>query len=486
MGLIDNARSWWAGLDQPRGIRRADYPLTFDQWLGQMSLRFNGMTYPVGGLNQSLPGSKRETVGQGFSQLVVGAYAANGTVFACELARFSAFSEVRFGFRDFADGRPGDLIAGTDQRNPGFRDLKLLGRPWPGATTGDLLSRVLLDADFAGNAFLVRRQGPKIKRLRPDWVVIVCGSEQDPEVDGYDIDAEVIGYAYLPGGPSSGEDPVPLLASEVAHFAPVPDPLASYRGMSWLTPVIRQIEADQQMTEHKSSYLSNAATPNLIVRVSPDVKTDEKLAWIKKIYREEHEGPTNAYKTLFLAGGADATVVGSNFQELDFAATQRAGETIICAAAGVPPVVVGLGDAATAGSYSIQNYQGSIRRYADMTIRPLWRNLCGSLETIVSVPAGFELWYDDRDVAFLREDAKDRAGILFQNAQAIRQLTDAGFIPKAAVDAVTSGELERLEHSNLFSVQLHPPGTKFTPDKPEQLQLPEPAPNGNQPQEAPA
>jgi hypothetical protein len=37
----------------------------------------------------------------------------------------------------------------------------------------------------------------------------------------------------------------------VAHFAPIIDPLADFRGMSWLTPILREIQADQAMTRHQ-------------------------------------------------------------------------------------------------------------------------------------------------------------------------------------------------------------------------------------------
>jgi hypothetical protein len=48
---------------------------------------------------------------------------------------------------------------------------------------------------------------------------------------------------------------------------------------------------------------------------------------------------------------------------------------------------------------------------------------------------------------------------MFVQAQAIRTLVDGGFVAEAAVDAVVSGDLTRLEHTDLFSVQLQPPGT---------------------------
>ena len=44
----------------------------------------------------------------------------------------------------------------------------------------------------------------------------------------------------------------------------------------------------------------------------------------------------NAYKTLFLAGGADVKVVGADLKQVDFKQVQGAGETRIAAAAGVP------------------------------------------------------------------------------------------------------------------------------------------------------
>ena len=114
-----------------------------------------------------------------------------------------------------------------------------------------------------------------------------------------------------------------------------------------------------------------------------------------------------AYKTMYLAGGADVTIVGSDLKQLDFKLTQGAGETRIAAAAGVPPIIVGLSEGLQAATYS--NYGQARRRFSDLTMRPLWGNVVGSLATIVPVPGGAELWYDDRDIPFLAEDRKDEA-----------------------------------------------------------------------------
>ena len=57
------------------------------------------------------------------------------------------------------------------------------------------------------------------------------------------------GLVYWEGGPHAPTaEPVAFLPDEYVHFAPIPDPLATYRGMSWLTPILREIENDKSMT----------------------------------------------------------------------------------------------------------------------------------------------------------------------------------------------------------------------------------------------
>jgi hypothetical protein len=178
--------------------------------------------------------------------------------------------------------------------------------------------------------------------------------------------------------------------------------------------------------------------------------------WIE-LFRENHEGAANAYRTLFLNAGTDATAIGHTFQEMEFKITQGAGETRIAAAAGTPPVIVGLSEGLAAATYS--NYGLAMRRFADLTMRPLWRNVSASLAPIVNVPGGAELWYDDRDVPALADDGTARAQILSTNASTLHTLVSAGFEPDTCIDAVISGDLTKLSHSGLYSVQLQPAGS---------------------------
>lgn len=400
-----------------------------------------------------------EGIGSDFANLVSRAYKANAIVFACELTRLALFSEARFQWRQLRNGRPGDLF--------GTADLAVLERPWPGGTTGDLLARMLQDADFGGSAFVARpaERRDRLMRLRPDWVTIVLGSHEAPAEAAYAMDADFLGVIYHPGGPGSGRPSMPLLADEVAHFAPIPDPMAAYRGMSWLAPVIPEIQADLSATEHKLAFFRNGATPQMVISFGPEVPQAKFQDFVARL-NANHQGVSNAYRTLVLGAGASATVVGKDLHQLDFKATQGAGETRIAAASGVHPVVAALSEGMAGSSLNAGNFNAAKRLVADRTLRPLWRGACAALSSIVPAPSGAELWFDERDISFLQEDRKDAADIEFVKAQTVRQLIEAGFEPASVVAAVEAEDMNLLRHTGRVSVQLQTPGAGSTDKAP--------------------
>jgi phage portal protein BeeE len=413
----------------------------------------------TGGLVQTLAGNREEPPVD-FLGRVSSALFRNSAVMACINLRVSTFSEVRLAFREIVDGSPGKLVSGTDARNPGFRDLALLNQPWPTGSLSDLLSRSLLYNDLAGNSYTVREftseSGSMLRVLRPDWVIRIYGSESESRTI-WDTRARLVGILYTPGGLGAGEDPQFFPVEQVAHFTGFPDPLSPTGGRSWLEALNHEVAADNAMSEHKLRYFSNAATPNMVV--SLDVQNlDAFNKWVEKM-ESKHTGVLNAWKTLYLGAGAKVNVVGNNLKDVDFGGAQDAGEARICAAAGVPPVLVGLAESLQGSSLNTGNYSSAKRQYADSTLRPLWRNFVSAHANIITVPAGMELWYDD-DVPFLAENQKDRAEIFGLNATAANQLVQGGWEPDAIVEAITAVDFGRLNgtHSGLFSVQLQPPG----------------------------
>lgn len=402
---------------------------------------------------QTLAGGKAaEPIAPDFVGLAAAGFISNPVVFACMATRMRVFSGVRFQWQSMNKGRPSELFGTTE--------LAVLERPWAGGTTQDLLARLIQDADLAGNSFWVL-DGAELARLRPDWVEIVLTPRI---IAGKQAGWKKVGYAYREGG-GTITDATFLLPDEVAHFMPIPDPLASWRGMSWLTPVIREIQADRAMTKHREKFFTNGATPNMVVKF-PQGVTPDMAKRFKAELDSGHRGAEKAYETLYLGGGADLTVVGSQFKQMEFTAIMGHGETRVASAAGVPAIIAGLSEGLAASTYS--NFSQARRSFADGTMHPLWANAAGSLGQIVRLPGqgaqstSARLWYDSSEVPFLREDAKDATDIQKAEAQTIRTLVDGGYTPDSVIKAVISGDFTLLEHSGLYSVQLQPAGAQNT------------------------
>jgi phage portal protein BeeE len=388
-----------------------------------------------------------------FDEYVEKAYAGNGVVFGVLNVQMRLFSEARFKLRRTSDKKLVDDEA-----------LHLLQHPWPNGDTGTLLARARQDASIAGNAY-VRDAGDRLERLRPDWVTIVSEvvpAEEAP--DGHQI-RKVIGYVYDPvGDPERDIDFFP--ESEVAHFAPIPDPSANWRGMSVLTPVIKEINADKSMTDHRDAFFRRAATPNVIIKYKDRVDPSKRKRIIDAIHAG-HGGPERAGGTLVLDEGADPLIVGSRFTDAQFEEIQAAGENRIAVAAGVPALVAGLKLGLDDAAWSM--YRQALRAFVDLSVRPDWRSLCAAVAgKLVDVPDGYELWIDTSDITALQEGEKEQAEAQQVQAAVMSTLITAGFEPESVVAAVNAGDMTLLKHTGLVSVQMH------DPTKPP----PEPAPPG--------
>lgn len=417
---------------------------SFDQylaWVTSGSTRFPMTTYGI--TDTPTPTN--------FAEFVSGAYAANGIVFAAAVARASLFAEARFKYRRYTDG---GLFGG-----PGLRRLER----FPGERSSvAFLTRMFGYADFGANAWIV--DSPEgLRLLRPDWVQPVVGSMHEPVEREQDIpDGDLIGIVYHPGGYQRGRRGIVYLPDEFRHWKTADDPLSGWGGgMSWLSPVVREVMGDNTINLHKLMFFQNGATPNAVVTFGDALDPTGYDAWVDA-FEKKKVGVRNAYKTVYLPSGTTLTPIGKDFQQIDLKAVQGAGETRIAVAAGIPAVVLGISEGLAGSSLNEGNYTAARRRFADLTMRPLWRSVCGALAPFAPPPDdGSELWYDDRDIPFLQEDMKDAADIAQTQAIAVRNLVDAGFSADAAVVAVSTGNLSALvgKHSGLFSVQLQPPGS---------------------------
>lgn len=394
-----------------------------------------GQQFALWGSPSLTLGAKQEEIDPTFDGFASRLFKANPIIFGCAERRRSVFSEARvIKWRNREDGH----LFGNES-------LKLIEEPWPGGSTKALLSRMEQDIFLAGNWFAIRSRG-QILRLRPDWMEIVLGGEGfgDPE-------AVPIGYLYFPGGRGGGKSPISFAAAEVAHYAPTPDPLYSWRGVSPLTSLIREVKADQAATEHKLSYLEEGAVPNTVVK--PDARLGpEEFQKFKEIFLENHSGAGKAFSTVFLGGGSDIEVIGSDLKQVDFKAVQALGENRICIATGVPAIIVGASEGLEAATYS--NFGQARRAFSDGTVRDLWSAAFPTLEALLpNRPGDAELWFDEGRVAYLQDDEKDRAEVMKEKASAAKMLFEAGFEPESIAKFLTSGDPAQLEHTGVSSIQ---------------------------------
>ena len=397
-----------------------------------------GGDYPLSAsvLQFTYQGSGKEQIGSTFQSYAGDGYMTNGPVFAAMRVRARLFAQAEFRYRH----------VDTQKFAPSSADLDILAAPWPNGQTADLLSRCLLDADLAGNSFTARI-GNQLVRLRPDWVTIVS---ELVESNGHEW-RNVVGYLYAPNGVTADADFYTV--DEVAHWAPIPDPLAEFRGMSPLSPVVREVNADIAMNYHKRAFFENSATPNLLIKYAQEVPP-EVLAKIKAQFKSSHAGPLNAWDTAVLDAGGDVTVVGHSFQEMAFTALQSAGETRIASALGVPPILAGMADGLNSAGYNV--YAPAMRAFADGEMRSLWASWCSAHAKFTSPPDQHVLWYDTRAIAALREGEKDIADAARFWAVAANQLVASGYDPDSVTAALVANDFSVLKHSGVLPNSVSP------------------------------
>jgi phage portal protein BeeE len=465
MDLVDRVS---ARARRGRGGQRS----SIDQWLTEYLLpatgavnqfTFGGHVYGFGSPNLTYPADKARK----FSADLPGHTAAvRGCppAFAAQMVRALTISQARFIFRNLR-------WTATPRRVFGTRDLAVLERPWKDGTTGDLTGQMEWHAGLAGNSFVTNWQRDRLTVLRPDWTAKLYGSRLDPDDPALAIDAEVIGYVYQNGGFYAGNQsrPQTLTPGQVAHWCPLPDPLNPGMGMSWITPAIREIQGDMLASQHKVTFFEHGATPNLVIKGIPAV-TKDQFDEIVGMMEDRHAGVANAYRTLYLTSGADATVVGSSLQQMDFRATQGAGETRISVLSRVPAAVLGIAEGLAGSTLNAGNFSAARRLFGDSWIYPTLQNLASTLAPLVNVPADAELWFDTADMPILREDAKDAAEIEQVKANTITALVKDGFSPESAIAAVEGQDMTRLQHTGLVSVQLQPPRTELQKAQTVQLE----------------
>jgi len=391
---------------------------------------------------------------EAFEDFVSFVHEQDNVVSAAVVARAFVMSQVRFAWRN--------TIRDADRYRQlfGTAELALLERPDPGRLTRpQMLNAAETHASYAGAAYIVRHRD-HLELLDPGLVDVVLAGVEDRYTMLTKRAGVKIGYLYWRDGRYLGANPEPYELEEVIHWTPEPNPLRWWTGTSWVSSLLQEVSLDKASTRYLREFFEKAATPNLIVKPHESL-TAEQLDSYREVFAREYAGVRNSFKTMWLGGGSDVTVVGSKLADLDLKSLQGGLETRIAVRSRVPAAILGVREGLGGSALNAGNYAATRRLWADSWFAPSVQSLCAAVEAAFPAPAGVEMWYDPADVLLLQEDAQDAAQIMATQATALQALDSAGYNADAAVAAVRDGNLSALigAHDGLQSVQRQPTDT---------------------------
>lgn len=177
-------------------------------------------------------------------------------------------------------------------------------------------------------------------------------------VDGYNVN----GHA----GIVAPEDMIRIWIPSVDHPWKPSSPLAS---------AYNDIRMDQESANYHAEIINNLAACGIAInvgqRVTPDQKRDAELSIASKFGRSNRGKPY-----VYGGDGADVKMI-SPLSDLDWPGVSSACETRICAALGVPPIIIGARAGLDRATYS--NYELALKSYYSETARPLWVAIADAL-----------------------------------------------------------------------------------------------------------
>jgi HK97 family phage portal protein len=196
-----------------------------------------------------------------------------------------------------------------------------------------------------------------------------------------------------------------------------PDPSNLTGGLGPLQAALRDTQTDEARADYIIEMLENNRSPGMIIKQlypwSPEEKDDVRAALNQGLGRGRRGNP------LFVSGEGAAIEQSAPLSDLDWPGISNLSETRICAAFGVPPIIIGLRAGLEHGTYS--NFEQAIKVFFEGTVAPLWSMLGvtftrGLLRDEGESNRAIRVHHDTKDVKALQEDQDkkiDRANKAF-------------------------------------------------------------------------
>jgi HK97 family phage portal protein len=362
-------------------------------------------------------------------------YRNNELVFACINEYITSASEAR-------------LIVGTRDQDRNFiettdsRALELLNEPNRSQDMTAFLEQMHMQLLIGGNAYMYKPTSDigtlsGMWLLRPDRVRVIPDT-----MTGYPQ-----GWYYTIDHKST------VIPEELISQHKVVDPLNDWYGLGALQVLAKMVNLDMSATDFAKSVFENKGVPAGFLKVARRLNTQDEADAIRRNWHARFAGKANWQRIGVLDEDASYEELASKMTDMAMPDLRNLTESRICAAFGVPPIVVGANVGLQNGTYS--NYAQAKESFWEETLMPAYKRIAVFMTRALRNTIEFrnmEFSFDFSGVRALAEDREQEALVRKISSESAGILIRAGYTPESVTTALQLPQ--GLEHTGLVPVTL--------------------------------
>jgi HK97 family phage portal protein len=229
-------------------------------------------------------------------------------------------------------------------------------------------------------------------------------------------------YAYSVNGDEVSKG-VGLLPEDVIHLKR-PDPLNDYYGLSPIAVAAAVGDLDNNAIKYLRVFFENNGIPGGFVQIKERNLTKEQKDDLRTQFKDRYAGDKGWHAIGVLDAEASYIEVGANPQKLNLASVFGETESRLCAAFGVPPIVVAVWIGLMRSTYA--NYETALKDLWVDTQSPKYRRIADKLTAQLAPEFGDDLVinFDLSQVEALQENREElrkfalegwNGGLFFRN-----------------------------------------------------------------------
>ena len=227
-------------------------------------------------------------------------------------------------------------------------------------------------------------------------------------------------YRYIQTLPDSGDkavEPVIFEPSEIVHWRWGSDPNAEVFGFSPMEPILWEVRTDLSAMISNYYFFENDAVPS-VWYILDDQMDDAEAVRATKMIRDQFRGARKRHKSGVMKGVKDVKTIRLTNKDMEFLVGRKFSTEKICAAYGVPKVMLGYTE-----GVNYTNHEGQMRIFHEGTAKehelalldmvnldivPELGNGAGDRIAMGVLPASF----DSEDMLWNRAIEARRAGLV--------------------------------------------------------------------------